>query len=69
MALFKIELVVEASDFVTQADVLSAVWYSDLPYKLVENIAYQIDDYDECEIESEDDKQARLDNRPKLDNG
>ena len=44
MNYFKIELVVETTDFVTQEDVLSAVWYSDLPYKLVENIAYQIDD-------------------------
>ena len=50
MKYFKIKLVVEATDSVTQEDVLAAVWYSNLPYKLVENIAYQIEvaeDYDE----------------------
>ena len=50
MIYFQIKLVVEAPDFVTQEDVLSDVWHSDLPYRLVENIAYQIDvpeDYDE----------------------
>lgn len=47
---YKIELVIEAPAFVTQEDVISDVWHSDLPYRLVENIVYRIElaeDYDE----------------------
>lgn len=43
MAYYQVKVLLEVPNNITQHDVIMAVWYSNLPWHMHENIVYQVD--------------------------